>query len=654
MPKDRVSDHRQESPNGRGDRPGDEYNRHADWRQLLEPHGWRYLWEKQAVQYYRRPGKEWGASATVNYGGSGLLYVFSTSTAFESERGYSPFSAYTLLEHGGDFSAAAKMLAEQGYGGIQTTPEPEPHWPIRTSLPPATTSVPNLPRELIPSPIRGWLCDVADLRCVPLESVTVPAIVSLGAVVGRTVGIRAARYDDYLTVANFMGAVVGRSGVMKSSTIGEGLIHVKRLAATARERYQEQIAHAEARSEVITAQIAALRDEMKKAARSGEPLAEFEARMASLKEEQVSAGAPERRYITQDPTVEKLGELLRDNPRGLLLSRDELSGWLRSLDKPGREGDREFYLEAWNGTDSYTIDRIGRGTLYVPALVMSVVGGIQPGKLKRYIDDALADGAGADGLLQRLQLTVWPDDLGEWTAPDRSRDAGAKERAYKIFMWLDDLQPEDINASQVEAGDIPFVRFSPEAQSLYDEWRDELEHRLRGIELESTPAFESHIAKYRSLMPSLALLFHLIDLAEKAIAFTDKTATNGSVSSVGESSGHSQDVSLDAARLASAWCEFLEHHARKVYSREIEPGAEAAHTLAERVEAGAIPDSISVREIYRNEWSGLGTRSIVEDALAVLEAAGWVRIQMTKAGGAGRPSPTVRIHPDFRDHSSNG
>lgn len=81
------------------------------------------------------------------------------------------------------------------------------------------------------------------------------------------------------------------------------------------------------------------------------------------------------------------------------------------MERPGREGDREFYLEAWNGTGSYTFDRIGRGTIHVPALAVSVIGGIQPGKLQRYIAEALSDGGGADGLLQRLQLLVWPDGL---------------------------------------------------------------------------------------------------------------------------------------------------------------------------------------------------------------------------------------------------
>ena len=64
--------------------------------------------------------------------------------------------------------------------------------------------------------------------------------------------------------------------------------------------------------------------------------------------------------------------LLKANRRGLLLLRDEMHGWLASLDKIGREGDRDLYLEAWEGRSAYTYDRIGRGTLHIPSLTVSV------------------------------------------------------------------------------------------------------------------------------------------------------------------------------------------------------------------------------------------------------------------------------------------
>jgi hypothetical protein len=105
---------------GQGERPGDDYNRRGDWRDLLERHGWTWVYRRGETDYWRRPGKDQGVSATTNHAGSGFFYVFSTSTVFESERGYSRFSAYALLEHGKDYAAAASALAAQGYGRTAT------------------------------------------------------------------------------------------------------------------------------------------------------------------------------------------------------------------------------------------------------------------------------------------------------------------------------------------------------------------------------------------------------------------------------------------------------------------------------------------------------------------------------------------------------
>src|SRR5438128_6910695 len=145
-----------------------------------------------------------------------------------------------------------------------------------------------------------------------------------------------------------------------------------------------------------------------------------------------------KRYLVNDTTVEKLGELLNHHPNGLLLFRDELSGWLHTMDRPGHENDRAFYCEAWNGTSAYTYDRIGRGTLHIRAACLSVLGGIQPGPLERYLR-AVFGGRGDDGLLQRFQLAVWPDGAGPWRHVDRWPDAAARARVVEILPRLTPL-----------------------------------------------------------------------------------------------------------------------------------------------------------------------------------------------------------------------
>jgi putative DNA primase/helicase len=99
-------------------RPGDDFNASADWADVLGPHGWRWVSRTgDGVDHWRRPGKGAGTSATTNYAGSDLLYVFTSSAApFEPGRAYSKFAAYALLGHNGDFAAAARALRKRGYG----------------------------------------------------------------------------------------------------------------------------------------------------------------------------------------------------------------------------------------------------------------------------------------------------------------------------------------------------------------------------------------------------------------------------------------------------------------------------------------------------------------------------------------------------------
>ena len=98
-------------------RPGDDFNERGDVREWLSKHGWEQV-RGGENEYWRRPGKEHGWSATLR---QNVLFVFSSNAApFEPDRGYAPFTVYALLEHGGDFNAAAVALRNEGYGQATT------------------------------------------------------------------------------------------------------------------------------------------------------------------------------------------------------------------------------------------------------------------------------------------------------------------------------------------------------------------------------------------------------------------------------------------------------------------------------------------------------------------------------------------------------
>lgn len=98
-------------------RPGDDYNARGPWRDALTAVGWTCAGRRGEVEYWRRPGKKRGISATWNYLDSQTLYVFSSNaTPLEVNASYTPFGLVTTLEYSGDYGAATRALGKQGYG----------------------------------------------------------------------------------------------------------------------------------------------------------------------------------------------------------------------------------------------------------------------------------------------------------------------------------------------------------------------------------------------------------------------------------------------------------------------------------------------------------------------------------------------------------
>ena len=153
-----------------GLRPGDDYNGRGDWPALLERHGWQHFGTSGDKGLWQRPGKQGrGLSATSNYAGSGLFYVFSANAPpFAPLRAYAPFSLYALLEHSGDYAAAAGQLAQDGYGQsfVYSSGDDRPGEPMPSQHPAA---LPAVPRSL-PTPPRKPLAD----RMVDLADVEPP------------------------------------------------------------------------------------------------------------------------------------------------------------------------------------------------------------------------------------------------------------------------------------------------------------------------------------------------------------------------------------------------------------------------------------------------------------------------------------------------
>jgi len=487
-------------------------------------------------------------------------------------------------------------------------PKPEP---LQSELPP----VQAFSEDLLPDSFRPLVRDIAERMQVPMDYPAAVMVLCLAGAVNRRAVIQPMANDTrWLVVPNLWGGIIAKPGFMKSPVIQAATRPLNQIQTEWRQEHEEARKNYAREKEEYEIRRAAWKEQYKVASKKGNA--------APDRPDDDPEEPKLRRLIVNDSTFEALHETMSENPAGIMVIRDELTGWWSSLDKPGREGERAFCLQAWNGDTGHTIDRIGRGTIHVEACCMSMLGGIQPARLRFYLVDALRDGPSNDGLMQRFQLLVWPDTATEFIEVDRAPDAASEQQAARIFRELVELDAE--NPAR--------FRFAPDAQELFNEWRTELEVKIRGDELH--PALTSHLSKYRSLMPSLALLFELAGQAS-------------SVSFDGSSLADSQNfVSLEHARQAAAWCEYLESHARRVYSCITTPQLRAARELADKIKHRRVgtDGSFAAREVYQKQWSGLDSPEAVKQAADVLEDAGWLRAVTTGDTG-GRPRVRYIVNP---------
>jgi hypothetical protein len=479
-------------------------------------------------------------------------------------------------------------------------PDPEE---ITATLPP----VPPFDDRLLPPVFRAWVADIADRMQCPVEYLAVGSMAAAGAVVGNRVGVQPKQHDTgWVEVPNLWGAIVGRPGVMKSPALAQVLLPLRRLESQALTAFTATRAQFDLDKMLYEANRKQIEAQIKKG--------------ATILAGQLPVPPDEPqppRYLLNDATYQKLGAVLGGNPHGLMVFQDEMSGLLQRLDSDGQEAARAFYLEAWNGQQSYTFDRIERGTVRIPRLCFSLLGGLQPSKLREYLRSAVYGGKGDDGLAQRLQMLVFPDIASTWTQVDRLPDLAAATAAEDVFSRLATLDPLALGARQHYPDSIPVFGFDEPAQDLFNKWWAILENHLRSAD--NHPALESHISKYRKLVPALALLDHLID-------------------------GQTGDIGIRSLTRAIAWQKFLLAHAKRAYAAVTSATMDSAKSLSKHIQQGALHDGFTVRDVYRHNWSLLSNVKEATEAVEVLVDLGWLRPVQDKRVNFTDGRPTVRYY----------
>ncbi|MDF9787215.1 DUF3987 domain-containing protein [Polynucleobacter sphagniphilus] len=477
-------------------------------------------------------------------------------------------------------------------------------WPIPEKLPNELLPVDILDPNYLPDAIRDACIDIAQRLNCPLDYVALPALIGAGTALGNAVGILPKEHDDSWAVyCGFWGGIVGSPGSMKTPALQASLRPLQHLEEQAAQQYKQAYAQYLSIKKIYDAELAKFKSN-KGPAPVSEPIKPIK-----------------KRLVVNDVTYQALGEILAENPKGVLALADELSGLLQSLDSPGQEAARGFYLSGWGGQGNYTFDRISRESITLTRYQLGVFGGFQPDRIRAYVKQSQGGSSKNDGLLQRFQLLAWPDLPEQFELIDRPANKTALDQMHSAITRLAEITKLDLPSCVIHSSGALLLHFEPAAQIKFNAWYVANENLLKSGKVDS--AMHGHFAKYRSLIPGLALLFHLLD-------------------------GHDGPVCEECFDRALSFAKYLKSHAKRIYASIQSQDYQPAKALAARLLNKKLEDGFTQRSLLHNKWSCLSTKEMVESALTILVEFGWLTEHETPSSAkGGRPTVTYKINPNI-------
>jgi hypothetical protein len=447
------------------------------------------------------------------------------------------------------------------------------------------------PVEALPDPVRSFV--VENARAIGCDDayVALPLLASLAAAIGNTRRIELKR--GWREPAVIWTAAVGDSGTLKSPAHEAGTRPLVSRQTEAFRRYREE------------------RDDFER-----EKLG-FDVALAAWKASGAKKGEPPpkkpqepvpTRYVISDVTVEAVAQILERQPRGVLLSLDELSGWLGSFDRyaAARGGDVAHWL-SMHRASPITVDRkTAKQLTHIPHAAVSVTGGVQPVALQR----ALGTVHFENGLAARLLVAMPPRRIKKWTDSEITQ---AIEPSFdNVFDRLLGLEFRDNGTGDPEP---IVVTLSAQAKDAWVAFFNE--HAAEYAELVGD--LSAAWAKLEGYAARFALILHLVRWAANDRELIDPCTVDAE--------------SVKAGALLSGW---FGGEARRVYAVLGESGAERdRRRLVEWIERrGGV---VTARELQQGHRR-FRTAEDAEVALRALEKRSWVfgRLFPRLTGAEGR------------------
>jgi hypothetical protein len=353
-----------------------------------------------------------------------------------------------------------------GHAGRRPAPRPAPYAPF--------------PVGALPEPVRAFVAQGAvAMGCDP-SYLALPALSVVAALVGNSHTIRLKR--TWTEPAVLWTGIVGESGTLKSPAVHFVVAPLYRLQERLLHDFRKDVAEYRREKDLFDGR-------KRKALKDNKP----------FDEAPPDAPTP-RRVVTGDITIETVAPLLAANPKGLLVCRDELGGWLNSFTRyKGRAGGSDLpnWLEMYRAGPVQVDRKTGeQRTLFIPHAAVSICGGIQPGTLARALTPEYVEA----GLGARLLLAMPPRLPKRWT--ELEVDAEVQDAYEKL---LDDLHNLTMEPGVYGTREPFAVRLTPEAKALWTSFYESFAGEQAAAEGELAAAY----SKLEGAAARLALVHHV-------------------------------------------------------------------------------------------------------------------------------------------------
>jgi hypothetical protein len=333
---------------------------------------------------------------------------------------------------------------------------------------PTMPPVPPFPLDAFPPAVADYWRAAAESLAVPVDYVAVPGLALLGAAVGRS---RAAEVKPgYAESPLFWVAVIAPPGGTKSSSLGAARAPLQTAEADWIDKHRGEMSLFDTEMDRHNARV----KEWKAGGCAGEP-------------PQKPHRPTLRQATLDDATTEAVAKVLADNPRGVIVVKDELSGFVRSMDqyKGGRGADRQFWLSAWAGAPA-KVNRAkdhDAGPLVIPHPFAAVAGMMCPDSLAELRGEDRHGEAAADGFLDRF-LFSFPDPLP--AGPERWLTIPEPVAKGYCDVFLDLLGMEMVPITDGPAATTRyrpyFVGFSRNGRAAWEEFTGNVADRMNALD----------------------------------------------------------------------------------------------------------------------------------------------------------------------------